>query len=84
MPSDDGGIIKTVHICKILLFFEAMRFCFDTVTVNANAAGKFSYAAKTDGKQTIYFEAAGAKAQADVSRQLAVTVERNLAQLAAG
>lgn len=49
---------------------------FDTVTVNANAAGKFSYPAKTDGKLTIYFEAAGAKAQADVSRQLAVTVRK--------
>ena len=30
---------------------------FKTLTVNANAAGKFSYAAKTDGKISISFEA---------------------------
>lgn len=49
---------------------------FKTLTVNANAAGKFSYAATTATKLSISFEAAGAKAQADVSRQLQVTVRK--------
>ncbi len=42
---------------------------FKTLTVQANAAGKFSYAAKTATKLTIGFEAAGAFAQAEVSRE---------------
>jgi hypothetical protein len=49
---------------------------FKTLTVNANAAGKFSYAAKTETKISIKFEAAGASAQADVSRQLVVKVAK--------
>ena len=49
---------------------------FKTVTVHANAAGKFSYAAKTDTKQTLAFEAAGASARAEVSRELQVKVKK--------
>jgi hypothetical protein len=49
---------------------------FKTVTVHANAAGKFSYAAKTATKLTIGFEAAGAFAQAEVSRELQVKVQK--------
>jgi len=49
---------------------------FKTLTVNANAAGKFSYAAKTATKMSIAFDAAGAHAQADVSRQLQVSVRK--------
>ncbi|MFN8217212.1 MAG: hypothetical protein U0R71_11530 [Solirubrobacterales bacterium] len=49
---------------------------FRTVKVNANAAGKFSYAAKTDTKLSLRFEAAGALAEAEVSRELQVTVRK--------
>ncbi len=49
---------------------------FKTVTVHANAAGKFSYAAKTATKLTLGFEAAGAFAQAEVSRELQVKVKK--------
>lgn len=49
---------------------------FKTLTVHANAAGKFSYAAKTATKQTLSFEAAGAFAQAEVSRELQVKVKK--------
>lgn len=49
---------------------------FKTLTVSANAAGKFSYAAKTATKLSIAFEAAGASAQADVSRELQVRVSK--------
>jgi hypothetical protein len=49
---------------------------FKTLTVNADAAGKFSYQARTATRISIAFEAAGAKGQADVSRQLAVTVRK--------
>ena len=48
---------------------------FKTLTVDANAAGKFSYAAMTATKLSIAFEAAGASAQADVSRELQVRRE---------
>jgi hypothetical protein len=49
---------------------------YKTLTVQANAAGKFSYAAKTATKLTIGFEAAAAFAQAEVSRELQVTVKK--------
>ncbi|HVO54621.1 MAG TPA: carboxypeptidase-like regulatory domain-containing protein [Solirubrobacterales bacterium] len=49
---------------------------FKTVTVHANAAGKFSYPAKTATKLTIKFEAAGAFAQAEVSRELQVSIKK--------
>lgn len=49
---------------------------FKTLTVHANAAGKFSYPAKTATKLTIKFEAAGAFAQAEVSRELQVKVQK--------
>ncbi len=49
---------------------------FKTLTVNANAAGKFVYAARTGTKITVAFEAAGASAEADVSRELAVAVKK--------
>jgi hypothetical protein len=48
----------------------------ETVTVNANGAGKFSYAAKTDTKISLHFEAAGAAAEAEVSRELQVSVQK--------
>lgn len=49
---------------------------FKTLTVSANAAGKFSYKAKTATKATVKFEAAGAVAEAEVSRELKVTVAK--------
>jgi hypothetical protein len=49
---------------------------YQTLTVAANAAGKFSYAAKTDTKTSIAFEAAGATREAEVSRELQVTVKK--------
>jgi hypothetical protein len=49
---------------------------FKTLTVQANAAGKFSYAAKTATKLTIGFEAAGTFAQAEVSRELQVAIRK--------
>lgn len=49
---------------------------FKTLTVTANGAGKFSYKAKTATKMSIAFEAVGAYAQADVSRELNVTVKK--------
>jgi hypothetical protein len=49
---------------------------FKTLTVHANAAGKFTYAAKTATKLTIKFEAAGAFAQAEVSRELQVSIKK--------
>ncbi len=49
---------------------------FKTLTVSANAAGKFSYKAKTATKITARFEAAGAAAEAEVSRELQVKVAK--------
>lgn len=49
---------------------------FKTLTVAANAAGRFSYKAKTATKITARFEAAGISAEADVSRELQVRVAK--------
>lgn len=49
---------------------------FKTLTVSANAAGKFSYKAKTATKTTVKFEAAGIAAEAEVSRELQVQVAK--------
>ncbi len=49
---------------------------YKTLTVTASAAGKFSYAAKTETKDSIAFEAAGATAEAEVARELQVTVKK--------
>lgn len=49
---------------------------YQTLTVAANGAGKFAYAVKTDTKTSIAFEAAGARAEAEVARELQVTVKK--------
>jgi hypothetical protein len=49
---------------------------YDSLTVSANAAGKFSYKAKADTKITVRFEAAGISGEADVSRELQVRVAK--------
>ncbi len=49
---------------------------YKTLTVAADGAGKFSYAAKTETKDSIAFEAAGATAEAEVARELQVTVKK--------
>lgn len=49
---------------------------FKTVTVRANGAGRFAYAATTSTRVSLRFEAGGAIAEAEVSRELNVSVKK--------